>query len=522
MQNLDNQNKTRKKLYTPSTPSVDGKLQPQAVELEEAVLGAMLLEKESLSLVIDTLSPESFYKEQNGRIFSAIRKLFNESEPVDILTVTQELKRTGELEMVGGSFYISSLTNRIASSANVEFHARIVAQKFLQRELIRISTDTIKAAFEESTDVFELLDQTTQNIFQVLDSNVRKQGDKMVNLITKAIEEIEAAAQQTDGLIGVPSGFTALDRITGGWQKSDLLILAARPGMGKTAFVVSMAKNAAVEFNKAVAIFSLEMSSIQLVKRLISSETEITQDKILKGNLDNHEFVQLNERIKKLSVAPLFIDDTPALSIFELRAKARRLKENENIELIIIDYLQLMSGGPDSKGNREQEISNISRGLKSLAKELNIPIIALSQLSRQVENRPGGSKRPQLSDLRESGAIEQDADMVMFIYRPEYYGLEVDENNEPTKGRAEVIIAKNRHGSLETVKLRFVGQYAKFADLDYMEGQDLYASSSAGISNNTDFLSAPTTKTVQSKNWDNVDEAPNKDIIRRNDIDEVF
>lgn len=522
MQNLENQNKPRKKLYSPQAVSVDGKLQPQAVELEEAVLGAMLLEKESLSLVIDTLSPESFYKEQNGRIFSAIQRLFNASEPVDILTVTQELKRSGELELVGGSFYVSSLTNRIASSANVEFHARIVAQKFLQRELIRISTETIKSAYEDSTDVFELLDQTTQNIFQVLDSNVRKQGDKMVNLIAKAIEEIEAAAAQTDGLIGVPSGFTALDRITGGWQKSDLLILAARPGMGKTAFVVSMAKNAAVEFNKPVAIFSLEMSSIQLVKRLISSETEITQDKILKGNLDNHEFVQLNERIKKLSVAPLFIDDTPALSIFELRAKARRLKENENIQLIIIDYLQLMSGGPDSKGNREQEISNISRGLKSLAKELEIPIIALSQLSRQVENRPGGSKRPQLSDLRESGAIEQDADMVMFIYRPEYYGLEVDENNEPTKGRAEIIIAKNRHGALETVKLRFVGQYAKFADLDYMEGQDIYSSSSSGISANEDFLNAGTTKTVQSKNWDSVDENMSKDIIRRNDIDEVF
>lgn len=522
MQNFDNQNKTRKKLYTAGTPVTDGKLQPQAVELEEAVLGAMLLEKESLSLVIDALSPESFYKEQNGRIFAAIRKLFNESEPVDILTVTQELKRTGELELIGGSFYISSLTNRIASSANIEFHARIVAQKFLQRELIRISTDTIKAAYEDSTDVFELLDQTTQNIFQVLDSNVRKQGDKMVNLISKAIEEIEAAAMQTDGLIGVPSGFTALDRITGGWQKSDLLILAARPGMGKTAFVVSMAKNAAVEFNKAVAIFSLEMSSIQLVKRLISSETEITQDKILKGNLDNHEFVQLNERIKKLSVAPLFIDDTPALSIFELRAKARRLKENEKVELIIIDYLQLMSGGPDSKGNREQEISNISRGLKSLAKELEIPIIALSQLSRQVENRPGGSKRPQLSDLRESCAIEQDADMVMFIYRPEYYGLEVDENNEPTKGRAEVIIAKNRHGSLETVKLRFVGQYAKFTDLDYMEGSDVYGTQSTGISANTDFLN-PVSKTVQSKNWDNDDDSgASKDIIRRNDIDEVF
>lgn len=523
MQNFDNQNKTRKKLYTPLTTNEVGKLQPQAVELEEAVLGAMLLEKDALSTVIDVVSPESFYKEQNGIIFKAIYALFNRSEPVDILTVTQELKRNGELELVGGSFYVSSLTNRIASSANIEYHARIVAQKYLQRELIRISTETIKSAYEDSTDVFELLDATTQHIFEILDSNVRKQHVGMTSLIAKAIEEIEKAALQTDGLSGVPSGFTALDRITGGWQKSDLLILAARPGMGKTAFVVTMAKNAAVEFNKPVAIFSLEMSSLQLVKRLISSETEISQDKILKGNLDNHEFVQLNERIKKLSVAPLYIDDTPALSIFELRAKARRLKEQQNIELIIIDYLQLMSGGPDSKGNREQEISSISRGLKSLSKELEIPIIALSQLSRQVENRPGGSKRPQLSDLRESGAIEQDADMVMFIYRPEYYGIEVDENNQPTKGRAEIIIAKNRHGSIVDVPLRFIGQFAKFTDLDYNEGSDIYSGnqSSSGMPQNTDFLSQPTTKTVQSKTWDD-DDAPSKDIIRRNDIDEVF
>lgn len=519
----DNQNKTRKRVFTNTGTQVNeiGKLPPQAVELEEAVIGAMLLEKEALSTVIDILSPESFYKEQNGKVYTAIVSLFNRSEPVDILTVTQELKRNGELEFVGGSYYVSSLTNRIASSANIEFHARIVAQKYLQRELIRIGTETIKTAYEDSTDVFELLDHTTKNIFEILDSNVRKQHDKMSTLIARAIEEIEIAANTTDGLLGVPSGFTALDRITGGWQKSDLVILAARPGMGKTAFVVSMAKNAAVDFNKPVAIFSLEMSSIQLVKRLISSETEITQDKILKGNLDNHEFVQLNERIKKLSSAPLFIDDTPALSIFELRAKARRLKENQKVELIIIDYLQLMSGGPDGKGNREQEISAISRGLKSLSKELEIPIIALSQLSRQVENRPGGSKRPQLSDLRESGAIEQDADMVMFIYRPEYYGLEVDENNEPTRGKAEVIIAKNRHGALETVKLRFIGQYAKFADLDYGDPNDIiHTNQTQALEQNNDFLANPGTKTVQSKNWDKIDDV-SSDIIKRNDIEDI-
>ena len=517
--NQDNQNKTRKRALVSPISNVNeiGKLPPQAIELEEAVLGAMLLEREALSTVIDILSHEAFYKEQNQRVYSAMISLFNRSEPVDILTVTQELKRTGELEIVGGAYYISALTNRIASSANIEFHARIVAQKFIQRELIRLSTSTIKMAYEDGTDVFELLDETTKNIFEILDSNVRRQHDKMSTLIAKAINEIEIAANQKDGLLGVPSGFTALDRITGGWQKSDLMVIASRPGMGKTAFVLSMAKNASVDFNKPVAIFSLEMSSIQLVKRLISSETEIHQSKILKGNLDNHEFVQLNERIKKLSSAPLYIDDTPALSLFELRAKARRLKENQKVELIIIDYLQLMSGGPDGKGNREQEISTISRGLKSLAKELDIPIIALSQLSRQVENRPGNTKRPQLSDLRESGAIEQDADMVMFIYRAEYYKLMEDENNVSTAGRAEIIIAKNRHGALEDIHLRFIGQFAKFADLD-TEGQDIIYNNSSALEHNSDFLNSGT-KTVASKNWDREDDTPN-DIIKRNDIED--
>ncbi len=505
---------TRKRSLNAVFPSVSetGKLQPQAVELEEAVLGAMLIEREALSTVIDILSPESFYKDQNGLIFTAIRELFNRSEPVDILTVTQELKKTGELERIGGPYYISSLTNRVASSANIEFHARIVAQKHLQRELIRIGTNTIRSAYEDSTDVFELLDETTKHIFEIVDSNVRKQHDKMSTLINKALAEIEVAAHQKGGLLGVPSGFNALDRITGGWQKSDLIILAARPGMGKTAFVVTMAKNAAVDYNKPVAIFSLEMSSLQLVKRLISSETEIAQDKIIKGNLENHEFEQLHQRIKRLEVAPLFIDDTPALSIFELRAKARRLKENQKVELIIIDYLQLMSGGPDSRGNREQEISMISRGLKSLAKELDIPIIALSQLSRQVENRPGGTKRPQLSDLRESGAIEQDADMVMFIYRPEYYGLEVDDLNQPTKGRAEIYIAKNRHGALERVFLRFIGPYAKFADLE--DGSTFNINS---INPNTSFLGGSGTITMPSKKWDQADDSASS----QHDIEDV-
>ena len=525
MSPIDNKNRSKLKGQTFTPVVFDGKLQPQARELEEAVLGAIMLEKEALSDVIDVLKPESFYIQAHQHIYKAIIELFNASEPVDILTVTNQLKKMGSLEIVGGAYFISQLTNRVASAANVEFHARIVAQKFLQRELIRISTDTINKAYEDSTDVFDLLDTATKNIYEVVDQNVRKQHDKMSTLISQALTQIEMAAQETSGVTGVPSGFTALDRVTSGWQKSDLLILAARPGMGKTAFVLTIARNAAVDFNKPTVVFSLEMSSLQLVNRLISGEAELDQSKLRKGNLEGHEWQQLHSRIGKLSKAPLFIDDTPALSIFELRAKARRLKENNNIELIIIDYLQLMSGGSEMKGNREQEISHISRSLKSFAKELNIPIIALSQLSRNVEQRATGSKRPQLSDLRESGAIEQDADMVMFIYRPEYYGLTEDENGNSTRGKAELIIAKHRNGSLEEVHLRFIGQFAKFADLDYQEGANTIYKASAGLSPADDFLSEPVTKTIASKNWDDELKTNKKDIIRGNpdnDIEEVF
>lgn len=525
------ENKNRPKLksttYTPIL--LDGKLQPQAVELEEAVLGAMMLEKEALSQVIDILKPDSFYKPAHQAVYRAIVELFKNSEPVDILTVTTQLKKTGELEIAGGAYAISQLTNRVASSANIEYHARIVAQKFLQRELIRISTDTIHKSYEESTDVFDLLDTATKNIFELVDANVRKQHDKMSTLVAEAIKQIEIAGAQTSGVTGVPSGFTALDRVTSGWQRSDLVVLAARPGMGKTAFVLTIARNASVEFSKPTAVFSLEMSSLQLVNRLISGEAELNQEKIRKGNLEPYEWQQLNSRINSLTKAPLFIDDTPALSIFELRAKARRLKENFGIELIIIDYLQLMTAGTDTKGNREQEISYISRSLKGLAKELNIPIIALSQLSRSVEQRASGSKRPQLSDLRESGAIEQDADMVLFIYRPEYYGLTEDENGNSTKGRAEVIIAKHRNGSLEDVPLRFIGQFAKFADLDYQEDTNALYNASSGLTPSDDFLNnGPQTKTVASKNWNNNDEETNlgaNDIKRGNpnhDIEEPF
>jgi replicative DNA helicase len=449
-----------------------GKLPPQAVDIEEAVLGALMLEKDALSAVIDVLRPECFYKDSHQLIFKAIHELFHKAEPIDILTVTHTLKKSGDLEIVGGAYYISQLTSRIASAANIEYHARIILQKYIQRELIRISGETIRDSYEDNMDVLELLDKAEKNLFEIAEGNIRRNFEDMQSLIAKAIKEIEIASNQESGITGVPSGFTELDRVTAGWQKSDLIILAARPGMGKTAFVLSLAKNAAVQFKRPVAFFSLEMSSIQLVNRLISSETEITSDKIRKGQLANHEWQQLNAKIKPLTEAPLYIDDTPSLSVFELRAKCRRLVAEKKVSMIIIDYLQLMVAGNDNKnGNREQEISTISRSLKAIAKELAVPIIALSQLSRAVETR-GSTKRPQLSDLRESGAIEQDADMVMFIYRPEYYDLNEDENGQSTQGLAEIIVAKNRNGAQSTVNLKFIGHLTKFTDIDNIDFKD--------------------------------------------------
>lgn len=442
-----------------------GRVPPQAPDLEEAVLGAMMLEQNALTDVIDILKPETFYKESHQKIFSAIHELFANSQPVDILTVTQVLKKRGELEVVGGAYYISMLTNRVASAANVEYHARIVLQKFLQRELIRISSEIIKDSYEDSKDVFDILDKAEKELFAVSETNLRRNYDDMRSLLKEAVMQIESAKNQEGHISGIPSGFSALDRITAGWQKSDLIVLASRPGMGKTAFVLSMARNMAVDFKKPIAIFSLEMSGVQLVTRLISSEAELDANKLKRGQLQQYEWEQLNARINTLTDAPLFIDDTPALSIFELRAKCRRLKAQHNIQMVIVDYLQLMSTGTENRSNREQEISNISRSMKSLAKELNIPVIAISQLSRAVETR-GGSKKPILSDLRESGAIEQDADMVLFIYRPEYYKITEDEKGNSTEGLAELIIAKHRNGSLGEVPLRFIDRFAKFADYE--------------------------------------------------------
>jgi replicative DNA helicase len=584
-----------------------GKLPPSAVDLEEAVLGAIMLDKGALANVIDILKPATFYKEAHILIYTAIQSLFNDSDAIDILTVTQRLKKEGNLENAGGAFYVTQLTNRIASSANVEVHARIIIEKFLQRELIRVCTNILQNSYEDSTDVFELMEKSENELFSVSQDNIRKNYETIQSLLGKAIKQIEDSRDQT--FQGIPSGFTRLDAITGGWQNSDLIILGARPAMGKcfgkgtrimmydgciknvediktgdvlmgndstprnvlsttsgremmynvkqlhgidyrvneshilslknnsgdvanievreylkkssewknnykgyrvdirdievqaltpisveqdivdiyygftldgnrlflledctvvhnTALMMALARNASVRFKKPVAIFSLEMTSLQLVMRLIASETEFSSEKLRQGQVSTEEFQFLNEKITELAHSPLFIDDTPSLSLFEFKAKAKRLKSQHDISMIVIDYLQLMVGG-EGKGNREQEVGLISRSLKAIAKELNIPIIALSQLSRMLEQRGGTAKRPQLSDLRESGQIEQDADLVAFIHRPEYYGILEDENGNSTQGLAEIVIAKHRNGRIGIENLMFIPHLSKFVEPSY-------------------------------------------------------
>ncbi len=444
-----------------------GKIPPQAIDLEEVVLGAMMIDKKGVDEVIDILSADAFYKEAHKHIFEAIFKLFENSEPVDLLTVSSQLKKDGKLDVSGGDFYLISLTQRVSSSAHIEFHARIILQKYIQRSLIKISNEIIEEAYDETKDVFDLLDTAEAKLYEVTQGNVKKSTETAQSLVIQAKKKIEEISNQ-EGLSGIPSGFTKLDKLTSGWQPSDLIIVAARPGMGKTALTLTMARNIAVNSNIPVAFFSLEMSSVQLITRLISSETGLSSEKLRTGKLEKHEWEQLNVKVKTLEKAPLFIDDTPSLSIFDLRAKARRLASQYGIKMIVIDYLQLMTAGGSQKGgNREQEISTISRNLKALAKELSVPVIALSQLSRAVETR-GGSKRPLLSDLRESGAIEQDADIVSFIYRPEYYKIEEwdDDERSPTEGQGEFIVAKHRNGGLDNIRLKFIGHLGKFDNLD--------------------------------------------------------
>ena len=466
---MDNKNNSRKPSTRIKQPSILhhelGKVPPQALEVEQVVLGALMLEKSAVNDTIDILQPTSFYDPKHQYIYKSILELFATTKPIDLVTVTSNLQKKGELEAAGGAAYLSSLTNRVASSAHIQFHARLIAEKYIKRELIRISSEIIKDSYDETKDVFDLLNDAESSLFQIGEKNMGKQASNMQNVVRLAIDEIEKASQNSDGLSGVPTGFFDLDKITSGWQKSDMIVIAGRPGMGKTAFVLSMARNTAVDYNMGVAIFSLEMSSVQLVKRLIASESRLDGEKLRKGDLQDHEFQQLHSRISKLSSAPIFIDDSPGINIFDFRAKCRRLKAQHDIQLIIIDYLQLMSAKDGkSNGNREQEISTISRSIKEIAKELNVPIIALAQLSRSVEQR-GGDKRPQLSDLRESGAIEQDADIVSFIYRPEYYGITQDDDGNSNQGIGEIIIAKHRNGKIDKARLRFIDKYARFENL---------------------------------------------------------
>jgi replicative DNA helicase len=489
-----------------------GKIPPQALDLEEAVLGAIMLDQHALNKVIDILKPDMFYKESHARIFDAVISIFQKNEPVDLLTVTNHLKNSGELELCGGPFYLTQLTARIASAANVEYYSRIIAQKYVQRELIRVSHEIIQDAFEDSIDVFELLDRAEGNLYHLSQSNFRRGFMDMSLLVKRAVQEIEEARKHDGHISGVPTGFTQLDNVTAGWQRSDLIIIAARPGMGKTAFVLSLARNIVVDYKRPVALFSLEMSAVQLITRLIASEAEIEAEKLRKGKLDEREWKQLHSKLNSLIDAKLFIDDTAALSAFELRTKSRRLKAQHNIQLIIIDYLQLMTlnngqqgGGGMKNINREQEISTISRSLKSLAKELDVPIICLSQLNRSVETR-GGTKRPMLSDLRESGAIEQDADMVLFIYRAEYYKIE-EVNGISSAGMAELIIAKHRNGRLEDVMLKFVAQFARFENADIsFEQASPFIQDNASMNPNKSF-DEPSYTTRQSKMNEAEDEA---------------
>jgi replicative DNA helicase len=472
---LTNFNKDRKKGKKPSlelSAMVYGKVPPQAKELEEAVLGAIMLEKSAFDNVVEILKPECFYVDGHQKIFKCFQSLAQKSLPIDILTVVEELKIKEELDIVGGPYAITKLTNMVVSTANIEAHARIILQKFIQRELIRISGEIIGDAYEDSTDVFDLLDESESKMFNITNNYLKKNFDDIGSVLVKTIQRIDDLRNKQEEISGVPTGFPSMDKVTFGWQPTDLIILAARPAVGKTAFALNLVRSAALHPTKPtpVAFFSLEMSSAQLVSRILSAESGIMLEKINRGRLEDYEMQQLYSKgVTKLSDAPIFIDDTAALNVFEFRAKARRLVNKHKVGLIIIDYLQLMSGSGEKNSNREQEISRISRDLKSLAKELQVPIIALSQLSRAVETRKE-SKMPQLSDLRESGAIEQDADMVMFLYRPEYYEINTNEMGESNRGETHVRIAKHRNGSLETIKLRALLHIQKFVE---EEGDDL-------------------------------------------------
>ena len=477
-------NKTKRKTTQPTIIKVGanelGKLPPQALELEASVIGALMIEKEAFSSITDLLRPESFYSDQHRHIFEAVQALSAKDAPIDVLSVAEQLKQSGKLEQAGGVIYLSDLTRRVASAAHIRYHAQIIAQKATARDLISAACQIEEKGYDETQDVDELVEEATAKIFEISQRAQKRDVTHIYPVITEAFDRMHKASENEGNISGIPSGFTELDKITSGWQKSDLVIIAARPAMGKTAFVLSMAKNIAVDFNIPVAIFSLEMSNVQLVNRLIMNVCEIEGNKIRNGRLSKAEWDKLDNTIGVLQNAPIYVDDTPGLSVFELQSKARKLVKEHKIQLIIIDYLQLMNANGMSFGSREQEVSIISRNLKGLAKELDIPVIALSQLSRAVEKRDSSNsnvdgKKPLLSDLRESGAIEQDADMVCFIHRPEYYKLYDDGNGKDLRGLGQIIVAKHRNGATDEIWLRFIGKYTRFQNEDTAFDDDLYS-----------------------------------------------
>ena len=439
-----------------------GNRPPQALDVEEAVLGALLIEPNCIDEAMDELSPNCFYSERHRMIFEAMRSLTNEHVALDLLSVSQKLKEAGNLEAVGGTVALVQLSQKVGAAAHIEYYIRILKQKCIQRELITASYEILKSSYDESVNVDDLIDQAQTKVFAAIQNNVKKDVQEIGKVINDALDDIQKL-QGSSGLSGVPSGFASLDRITQGWQSSDLIILAARPSVGKTAFVLNLARNAAVDFNMPVAFFSLEMPSIQLAKRMMVSETKLSGDKFRGGEkIQDWEWKQLDIQLKRLVKAPIYIDDTPSLPVMEFRSKVKKLVKQKGVRLVVVDYLQLMQGPSELRGMREQEVAAISRTLKATAKEMNVPIIALSQLSRQSENRQGSNRRPQLSDLRESGSIEQDADMVIFIHRYDYQGLS---ENPDDIGRTQIIIAKHRNGAIADIDMKFRADEVRFVDL---------------------------------------------------------
>lgn len=459
---LDKITKDYTKLSIPEPSEIIPKVLPQAIELEIAVLSSMMIDPDCIPNVVEILRPECFYKEEHQIIYKTILNLFESGKNVDLFILTQELRKNGLLEKVGGAAYLTEISNAVATSANVEEYAQIVHDKYILRELIKMSNSISNLAFKEDSDAFDLLDLAERKLLEISAEKFKTNIVDLKSSLRKVLEKYETINRDKIHLTGITTGFPELDGLTGGLQRSDLIIIAGRPSMGKTAFALSIARNAAVEGKIPVAIFSLEMSVEQLTLRLVCAEANVDMHALRTGRLSAEEWQRISYHVGRISNATILIDDTPALSTLELRAKARRLKAQYNIGLIIVDYLQLMQGMRAE--TREREISMISRSLKSLAKELDIPVIALSQLRRAVEER--GDKRPMLSDLRESGSLEQDADVVIFVHRPEYYGITAYDDGTPTEGTAEIIISKQRNGPIGTIRLGFLKHSTKFVRLE--------------------------------------------------------